>query len=30
MNKVQDLTGKSALVYHDLTELLLAVDCRSD
>jgi sugar diacid utilization regulator len=27
-NKVQDVTGKNALVYNDLTELLLAVDCR--
>ncbi|MGB5626982.1 MAG: helix-turn-helix domain-containing protein, partial [Woeseiaceae bacterium] len=27
-NKVQDVTGKNALVYNDLTELLLAMDCR--
>lgn len=30
INKVQDITGKNALVYHDLTELLLALDCRGD
>ena len=29
-NKIEDLTGKNALTYHDLTELLLAVDCRED
>ncbi len=27
MNKIEDLTGKNALTYHGLTELLLAVDC---
>ena len=27
-NKIQDLTGKNALTYHGLTELLLAMDCR--
>lgn len=27
-NKIADLTGKNALSYHDLTELLLAMDCR--
>ena len=30
INKVQDVTGKNALVYHDLTELLLAMDCHGD
>ena len=29
-NKIEDLTGKNALTYHGLTELLLAVDCRED
>jgi sugar diacid utilization regulator len=28
MNKVQDITGKNALTFHDLSELLLAMDCR--
>jgi len=27
-NKIEDLTGMNALTYHDLTELLLAMDCR--
>jgi len=26
--RIQDLTGKNLLAYHDLTELLLAIDCR--
>jgi len=26
--RIEDLTGKSLLAYHDLTELLLAVECR--
>jgi len=31
MQRITDLTGKNALVYHDLTELLLALesDCRT-
>jgi len=28
LNKVQDITGKNALAFHDLSELLLAMDCR--
>lgn len=34
MQKIADMTGKNALTYHDLTELLLALEsdaeCRSD
>ncbi len=30
MNKVQDVTGKNALAFHDLGELLLALGCRGD
>ena len=26
--RIEDVTGKSLLAYHDLTELLLAIDCR--
>ena len=28
--KIQDITGKNLLSYHDLTELLLATECRQD
>jgi len=28
--KISDITGKNLLVYHDLTELLLAIECRQD
>ena len=27
--RIQDITGKDALAYHDLTEMLLALDCRA-
>ena len=27
MQRIADLTGKNALAYHDLTELLLAIEC---
>jgi hypothetical protein len=28
VNKVQDITGKNALTFHELSELLLAMECR--
>ena len=28
--KIHDITGKNLLSYHDLTELLLATECRQD
>ena len=30
VNKVQDITGKNALTFHDLSELLLAMECQGD
>lgn len=30
MQRIADLTGKNALVYHDLTELLLAIESATD
>ena len=27
MQKIQDITGRNALCYHDLSELLLASEC---
>jgi sugar diacid utilization regulator len=28
--KINDITGKSMLSYHDLTELLMAIECRRE
>ena len=28
--KISDITGKNLLKYHDLTELLLAIECHVD
>jgi sugar diacid utilization regulator len=30
MQKIQDITGRNALSYHDLSELLLASDCSGE
>jgi len=30
MQRIADLTGKNALAYHDLTELLLAIESNTE